>query len=75
MTKIINNFWIRAKIMLNEKRGEATISELLPYKAVEIVIGGTTYIVSSLFKKDAKGDVVDKVRRLIEREVENLSEK
>lgn len=70
---IITEFVTRAKRILNEKRGEAQLSELLPYKTAEILIGGTTYIVSSLFKKDAKGNVVDKVRRLIEREAENIN--
>ena len=37
------------------------------------IIGDTTYIVSSFFKEEAKGDVIDKVRRLIEREVENAA--
>jgi len=41
----------------------------------EVVIGGTTYLVSSFFKADAKGSVVDKVRRLIEREAEQAAER
>ena len=73
MTKFINEFLTRTKQIINEKRAEAQLSELPPCKVVEMVIGGTTYIVSSLFKKDAKGDVVDKIKRLIEREAENIT--
>ena len=36
-----------------------------------VPIGGTTYIVSPFFKNDSKSNVVEKVRRLIERDVEN----
>jgi tRNA A37 N6-isopentenylltransferase MiaA len=61
--------------VLNEKRAEIKVSDLPPVKTVEVIIGGTAYLVSSFFKKDAKGDAVDKVRRLIERDTENLSEK
>ena len=71
----IIEFLSRTKRILDEKRAEITVSDLPPFKVAEIVIGGTTYIVNSFFKKDAKGNVVDKVRRLIEREAENTPEK
>jgi hypothetical protein len=40
----------------------------------EIIIKGTTYIVKSFSKKGAKGTVIDKVGRLIERDTANLTE-
>ena len=43
-------------------------------RAAEVVIGNTTYLVSSFFKKNAKSDVVDKVRRLIERDADSVTE-
>jgi hypothetical protein len=54
--------------LLKDRRGGAE-PELVD-KAVRVVIGGTVYLVSSFFRKDAKGDAADKVRRLIEREAE-----
>ena len=72
---IITEFLSRIKRILDEKRAEITVSDLPPFKVAEIVIGSTTYIVNSFFKKDAKGNVVDKVRRLIEREADNSTEK
>ena len=36
-----------------------------------VPIGGTTYIVRSFFKDDAKGNVIEKVKRLIERDAGN----
>jgi len=51
------------------------VSDLPPFKIAEVIIGGTTYIVSLFFKKDAKGNVVDKISRLIERDAANTSEK
>ena len=75
LKKVCTEFWNRTTRVLNEIRAEITVSDLPPFKVAEVVIGGTTYIVSSFFKKDAKGNVVDKVRRLIEREAENAPEK
>jgi hypothetical protein len=72
---IITEFLTRTKRILNEKRAEMKVSDFPPFKVVEVVIGSTTYLVSSFFKKDAKGNAVDKVRRLIEREAENAPEK
>jgi hypothetical protein len=63
---ILERFWF----LMKEKRAEITVSDLPPFKVAEVIIGGTTYIINSFFKKDAKGDVVDKVRRLIERDAE-----
>ena len=72
---VITEFIFRTKRVLNDKRAEAKLSELPPYKAVKIVISGTTYLVSSFFKNEGRGNVVDKISRLIEREVENISNK
>jgi hypothetical protein len=46
-----------------------------PGNTSETMIGDTTYIVSSFFKNEAKGNVVDKIRRLIERDtgIENTA--
>ena len=63
------------KYICNSKRAEMKVSDLPPFKIAEIIIGGTTYIVNSFFKKDAKGNVVDKISRLIERDAANNSEK
>lgn len=35
-------------------------------------IGNITYIISSVFNPKAKGDVIDKISRLIDREVANI---
>lgn len=66
-------FFDRCCSILKDNRGEGTVSDLLPFKVAEVLIGGTTYLVSSFFKPDAKGNVVDKVRRLIERETEKAA--
>ena len=68
-------FLTRTKRIINEKRAEIKVSDLPPFKIAEVVIGGTTYLVSSFFKKDANYSVVDKVRRMIEREAESTPEK
>ena len=46
-----------------------------PDNISKTTIGDTTYIVSSFYKKNAKCDVIDKIRRLIEceSEVENAA--
>jgi hypothetical protein len=61
--------------VLNEKRAEMRASELLPFKATEVIIKGTTYLVSSFFNNDAKVNVVEKVRRLIKQEADKISER
>jgi hypothetical protein len=38
----------------------------------ETVIGNTAYIVSSFHKSDAKSNAVDKVRRMIEHDIEHI---
>lgn len=67
-------FLARAALILKDRSGgldlEGTALGTGMDKAAEVVIGNTTYLVSSFFKPDAKGSVVDKVRRLIERETE-----
>jgi hypothetical protein len=35
-------------------------------------IGGVTYTVTSVFNQKAKGDVVDKISRLIDRDIANI---
>ena len=72
------SFLFRTKRILSEIRAELDFGKLtaMPVleKTTKIVLGGTTYLVSSFFKKDSKVDAVDKVRRLIERDAENITE-
>jgi hypothetical protein len=69
----------RLRFILKDRRAEMNLEgTILGEKldaVAEVVIGGTTYLVSSFFKADAKGSVVDKVRRLIEREAEQAAER
>ena len=58
----------RILFVFRDKKGEYDTKENA--KSVKIAIGNTTYIVSSIFNKDARGDVVNKIKRLIEREAE-----
>jgi hypothetical protein len=46
----------------------------VPLIIISATINGTTYIVKSFSKKGAKGTVIDKVGRLIERDAANLTE-
>ena len=58
------------RFVIGAKRGEIIVSGfIIP---TEITIGGTTYLVSSFFKNYAKGNAVDKIARLIERDAENI---
>lgn len=72
-------FLDRAALVLGNRRGgldlEGTALGVRLDEAAEVIIGGTTYLVSSFFKPDAKSNVVDKVRRLIEREAAVSQEK
>ena len=68
-------FLARCRLVLKDRSGEANLGDLMPFKVAEVIVGSTTYLVSSFFKKDAKGNVVDKISRLIERDVANISEK
>jgi hypothetical protein len=75
----LSELFARLRFVLKDRRAEmdlegTVLGEKLD-KAAEVVIGGTTYLVSSFFKTDAKGSVVDKVRRLIEREAEQTAER
>ena len=54
---------------LNEKTLEKRTD-----KTAEIVIGNTTYLVLSFFKETAKGNVIDKISRLIERDADFIME-
>jgi hypothetical protein len=74
LKKVFRRFQATFKYICDSKRAEAEVGDLPPFKIGEVIIKGTTYIVNSYFKKDAKGNVVDKVRRMIEREAENLTE-
>ena len=60
----------------NDKSIKCAGLTLLPklpiYKTV--VAGGTTYFVFSFFKENAKGNVVDKISRLITRDAEYITE-
>lgn len=52
------------------KELQESVGTLIAIKpAARTIIGGTTYCVSSFFRQDAKNNVVDKVRRLITREI------
>lgn len=73
--KIISEFICRFQRAIGNIRAEMEVGGLPPFKITEVVIKGTTYIVSSFSKKDAKGDVIDKVARLIERDAANLTGK
>lgn len=82
--KLFSKEWIfelfaRVRFILKDKSaemrlGDTVLDEKLE-QAIEVIIGGTTYLVSSFFKAEAKGSVVDKVRRLIEREAEEAAER
>jgi len=61
-----------------DNRGSLDIGKLLEYDDKLIVkrkqkIGNITYIISSVFNQKAKGDVIEKVSRLIDRETANIS--
>ena len=73
--EIIIEFWFRFKRIINEKRAEGKLSELPAAKVVEVIVSGTTYLVSSFYKKNAKCNVVDKISRLIGRDAENIAGK
>lgn len=68
-------FLARTAFVLKDRSGEATLGDLPPFKVAEFIVGGTTFLVSSFFKKDAKGSVVDKISRLIERDALSITEK
>ena len=65
----------RFKTVTIMKNGVIFVSEFLFTNTSKITVGGTTYLVSSFFKNDGRGNAIEKVSRLIEREAENLSEK
>ena len=66
------DFANRILFVFKDKNGEYHVGKHL--ESVKISIGNTTYIVSSIFNKDARGDVVNKIKRLIEREAEKYLE-
>ena len=66
------DFVNRIIYVFKDKNGEYDTKENV--NSVKIAIGNTTYIVSSIFNKDARGDVVNKIKRLIEREAEKYLE-
>ena len=63
------------RFVISEEKAVIKVSNFPFFISAKVAAGGTTYLISSFFKKDAKGNVVDKVGRLIEREAENLAEK
>lgn len=82
--KLFSKDWLfelfaRIRFILKDKSAEmklgGTVLDEKLEQVAEVIIGGTTYLVSSFFKTDAKGSVVDKVRRLIERETEQTAER
>jgi len=66
------DFVNRIIYVFKDKNGKYDTKENV--NSVKIAIGNTTYIVSSIFNKDARGDVVNKIKRLIEREAEKYLE-
>ena len=66
------DFVNRIIYVFKDKNGEYDTKENV--NSVKIAIGNTTYIVSSIFNKEARGDVVNKIKRLIEREAEKYLE-
>jgi len=75
LKKVFGRFVITFKYICNSKRAEMPVSDLPPFKIAEVTIKGTTYIVTSFFKNDAKCNIADKVWRLIERDAANRSKK
>ena len=73
--EVLAGFKTKFRFVTTVKNGVIHVSEYMYVPDTRIAIGNKTYIVSSFFKNDAKGDVVDKVRRMIERETENTTEK
>lgn len=75
----LSELFARVRFILKDKSAEmrlgGTVLDEKSEQTVEVAIGGTTYLVSSFYKADAKGSVVDKVRRLIEREAEETAER
>ena len=68
--EVFAGFQTRFRIVTAKKKGVIYVTDFLFNKAIEVTIGNTTYLVSSFFKNDGKGNAVDKVRRLIERDAE-----
>lgn len=77
--RFIKRFIERIRFIISSKRAEldinGTAAGWVLNKTAEVIVGGTTYIVNSFFKKETQNTVVDKVRRLIERDADNLPEK
>ena len=72
--EIAKEIFYRFRLAVNNNRGEGRVSDLPPFNLVKVVIGGTTYLVSCFYRKNAKGNVVDKIGRLIERDAECVTE-
>ena len=73
--EVLDGLKKRFNVVIVEKNGVIYVADSLNVVDSRVAIGNKTYIVSSFFKNDAKSNAVDKVRRLIERESENLMEK
>jgi len=65
----------RFRIVTVVKNGVIYVEDFMFVPDTRIAIGNKTYIVSSFFKNDAKFNVVDKIGRLIERDIESVPEK
>jgi hypothetical protein len=65
--------WPRMALLLKDKRAMIMPDGFPPFMMAETVIGNTSYIVSSFHKNDAKSNAVDKIRRMIERDIENIA--
>ena len=77
--EIILEIFCRFRYVISNTRASLDLSDSVFAekfdKAAEVVIGKTTYLVSSFFKKNAKGNVVDKISRMIERDVSMTAER
>ena len=75
----LTSYWLITRFpCCRDNRGSLDIGKLLEYDDKLIVkrkqkIGNITYIISSVFNQKAKGDVIEKVSRLIDRETANIS--
>lgn len=62
--------WNRFCGVITDKSGGMRFGKnMLPENQTVKVIGGITYMVSSCFDEKAKGNVIDKISRLIDKEI------
>jgi len=76
--EIAKEIFYRFRLAVSNNRASLDLSgtalEKGLIKTAEVIIGSTTYLVSCFYKKNAKGNVVDKIGRLIERDAESIIE-